>query len=318
MYDVLVGFSINKEETVVDPADRRESKITLESLPRTIAGSSLNVVRMLDDLGHKVKLLCTVGRDNHAPDISESLSEWRIDAYLISVRRGTPRTIVMLPEANPRGAVLYCHKPSYDEQALAQAAADVADQVLACQPKYCVATGVRPEDLVLVLQLFDHDGYRVLNPNVELIRNTAIFAKLVQPANLIIMNHEEASAYLGKGSSGFDKDADIDRIGHELMGHEVIVTMNSHGSRYIRHTADGNVESHYLPAFATNVVDPTGAGDVYLGAYLSARLASNNVLSAMRFASAAAAAKVGNVGGSTIPTRAQIQSFLRGNSSLQP
>lgn len=307
MYDAIVAFSINKEETVFEPRNRTHSKVTLDDLPRTIAGSSLNVVRALREFGHKVKLLCTVGRDSHAPDISESLSEWSIDPYLIPVRHGTPRTIVLLPEANPRETVLFCHKPPYDQGLLARAAQDVADQVAACQPKCRVATGVRPEDVVLVRELFRADGYRVLNPNIELIKLRREFSNLACMADLIVMNHEEASSVLGKDPVSFDHERDMPRLGKVLTGKEIIVTMNSHGSCYWHNPADSELCSHYVPSCAEAVVDPTGAGDVYLAGYLSARLGGCQVHQAMRFATAAAAAKVGKIGGSAIPTRAETE-----------
>ncbi|TCS36569.1 sulfofructose kinase [Paucimonas lemoignei] len=68
---------------------------------------------------------------------------------------------------------------------------------------------------------------------------------------------------------------------------------------------------HHLPAFAVKVVDTTGAGDVFHGAYALALGEGQKVAQAMRFASAVAALKCTRQGGRAgIPTRAEVEEFL--------
>lgn len=67
-----------------------------------------------------------------------------------------------------------------------------------------------------------------------------------------------------------------------------------------------------LPAFAVNVVDTTGAGDVFHGAYAFAVARGDDVDRAMRFASSAAALKCTKPDGrSGIPTLDEITDFQR-------
>lgn len=68
---------------------------------------------------------------------------------------------------------------------------------------------------------------------------------------------------------------------------------------------------HHLPSFAVEVVDTTGAGDVFHGAYALAMAEGQSVARAMRFASAVAALKCTRQGGRAgIPTRAEVDAFL--------
>jgi len=65
------------------------------------------------------------------------------------------------------------------------------------------------------------------------------------------------------------------------------------------------------PAFRVDVVDTTGAGDVFHGAYIAARAQGEAPRDACRFAAGAAAMKCTGLGGrKAIPTRAELEAFL--------
>ena len=75
-------------------------------------------------------------------------------------------------------------------------------------------------------------------------------------------------------------------------------------------TASHNQYVH-MPAFQTQTVDTTGAGDVFHGGYIYGLLQGWNLRDTLMFASAVAAIKCTKVGGRTgIPTLAEIELFL--------
>lgn len=68
----------------------------------------------------------------------------------------------------------------------------------------------------------------------------------------------------------------------------------------------------HVPAFAVDVVDTLGAGDVWHGALALALAEHQSELQAVRFANAAAAIKCTRFGGRKgAPTRAEVEQFLR-------
>lgn len=68
---------------------------------------------------------------------------------------------------------------------------------------------------------------------------------------------------------------------------------------------------HHQPAFATNVVDTTGAGDVFHGAYALAMAEGMSIPNAMRFSAGVAALKCSHHGGRAgIPSRREVELFL--------
>ena len=72
----------------------------------------------------------------------------------------------------------------------------------------------------------------------------------------------------------------------------------------------------HQPAFPVSVVDTTGCGDVFHGAYAAALARGLDLAARVRFAAAAAALKATRAGGQAgIPTRAATEAFLQENGS---
>lgn len=73
-----------------------------------------------------------------------------------------------------------------------------------------------------------------------------------------------------------------------------------------------------VPAQAVRVVDTTGAGDVFHGAFLHRHLSGGDLIESMRFAAGAAALKCEQLGGRTgIPTLGQLEEFLQQHATKE-
>ena len=73
-----------------------------------------------------------------------------------------------------------------------------------------------------------------------------------------------------------------------------------------------------LPGFNVKALDTTAAGDTFNGALVTALLEKNGLISAIRFAHAAAAISVTRLGAqSSIPVRREVDAFLSKQASLQ-
>ena len=85
----------------------------------------------------------------------------------------------------------------------------------------------------------------------------------------------------------------------------LVVTQGSHGARL-----HARGLWHTIPAFATQEVDPTGAGDVFAAAFALMLLESGDPVRAATFASCVASFAVEAQGTSNLPTRAQVDERL--------
>lgn len=88
----------------------------------------------------------------------------------------------------------------------------------------------------------------------------------------------------------------------------VVITGGSEGAWYYT----GGAAAQHQPAFSVDVVDTTGCGDVFHGAYAAALRWGWRVAECIRFASATAAMKASQPGGRQgIPTRERVEAFLK-------
>lgn len=89
-----------------------------------------------------------------------------------------------------------------------------------------------------------------------------------------------------------------------------VVTCGGEGCWYV--AADMPQKARHQPAFAVDVVDTTGCGDVFHGAYAASIARGQEVATAIRFATAAAALKATRRGGQAgIPSLAVVEAFLK-------
>lgn len=115
-------------------------------------------------------------------------------------------------------------------------------------------------------------------------------ARYLQYFDLVFLSHEDIEPMIAAGESLLS----VARTLAEQGPNEIVITKGSQGS--FIYTRDTN-EAFDIPAYpAKQVIDPTGAGDTYIGAYLGHRFASDNVIAAGKFASMAASAKLAYAG----------------------
>jgi sulfofructose kinase len=88
----------------------------------------------------------------------------------------------------------------------------------------------------------------------------------------------------------------------------VVVTCGEDGCWYMGENID---QPEHFPAFSVSVVDTTGCGDVFHGAYAAGLIEGMDLRQRVRLASAAAAVKATQRGGQNgCPTRTELDAFL--------
>jgi ribokinase len=100
------------------------------------------------------------------------------------------------------------------------------------------------------------------------------------------------SEQFGRQATGEDDPAQAARALHARYGNLAVVTAGERGSWCV-----GWGEAFHTPAFRVNVVDTTGAGDVFHGGFLYGLLKDWPLRHVARFASAMAALKCRSAGG---------------------
>lgn len=112
------------------------------------------------------------------------------------------------------------------------------------------------------------------------------FRKIADLVDFIKPNEHESETITG------EKDPVLAARQIGQLGSAVpIVTLAERGSILI-----DNNSLYRIPAFPTNAIDPTGAGDVYAGSFITDYIRKGNIVEAAMFASAAASLMVEQMG----------------------
>jgi len=129
---------------------------------------------------------------------------------------------------------------------------------------------------------------RLLGPDNRVIHkcNEEEFSKITRLVDFVKPNEHESETITGKK----DPMAALQRL-REMGATVPIVTLAERGSLLL----DGNTV-HRIPSYSTQAIDPTGAGDVYGGSFITEFSRSRNLVDAALYASAAASMMVEQVG----------------------
>jgi len=149
--------------------------------------------------------------------------------------------------------------------------------------------------------------------NVPVVYNAAPYsddaADLLSLVDVLIVNRGEAAALQGDKAGTADPGALAEGI-RKLGVPSVVVTLGGDGA-YAIHEGD----AFHEPAMKVNVVDTTGAGDTFCGAFAARLLEGTSFREAVRYAGAAGALATTKAGAqSSIPKRGDVERLLASSS----
>ncbi|MFH0853369.1 MAG: carbohydrate kinase family protein [bacterium] len=319
----LVGFSTNIEVTAIgyknDPLMQKQQLdvgVPGRGIHVIPAGSSFNLATVLHQAEQPVKLLYAVGSDFWAAILDGVFRERCIDAFPLSVRSSTNITISLYPEGDASHKVL-AGKGEYVQEKKAGVIEIIRRQVQQVKPANVVGNGVQLADAPLVLAMFQEStslekpSLTVLNPGASLLRSNNgsenatrvdILTSLLGLTQLLVVNQEEMGFLLrGLGLQ------DISALKAQTQA-DVIVTNGPQGAILYNGTSKPiPVQAHE----GVRVVDPTGAGDCFLGSFLVGRNLGKDLYGALEYAAAAASLSIGMAGGSSVPNVNEVEEYLK-------
>ena len=143
---------------------------------------------------------------------------------------------------------------------------------------------------------------------VDAERNVAGFEPILHAADYVIVSQNFAAQQTGSA----DPEQSASRL-QQKYGGIIVVTAGESGA-FCRTPEN----TFYQPAFPVEVVDTTGAGDVFHGAFMAGLLEHWPLSKILEFASAVAAMKCRGLGGrAMIPNRREVEAFLQSRGILR-
>ncbi|CAN5693852.1 PfkB family carbohydrate kinase [soil metagenome] len=297
--DVLgIGCAAVDDLIYVDAYPEANSKAPVRESVRDFGGLTATALVAASRLGSRCAFAGVLGNDELSEAVIAHLADEQVDVSLV-LQRDDARPVhsMIVVGQNPESRNIFFRFAG----------------VIAAEPGW-------PNDEVIQsakVLLIDHVGLAGSIAAARIAREAGIpvVADIEGEATpqleelLSLIDHLIVSFEFARKLTGLDEPAAIvDRLWAE--GRQLVaVTIGADGC-WFRSTDDSATQ--HLPAYKVHVVDTTGCGDVFHGAYASALARGLEANERLSFASAAAALKATQKGGqSGIPTRSVVESFLQ-------
>lgn len=268
---------------------------------QTFGGKGANQAAAAARAGGRVSFVCCVGADAYGTQVAENLRAQGCDVEFVfsdpQVATGT--ALIMI---GPRGENLLSVAPGANYRLLPEhverARGEIEQSALVMlQSEISLATlqhSVNVAHALGVPVMFNAAPARPLG------------ALPLDKITYLVVNETEAAAMSGLP---VDNGAQAWQVAEALLAlgpQVVILTLGAQGCLALK-----NGLRTQAPAFVVKAVDTTAAGDVFCGALATALVEGQELLTGLRFASAAAAICVTRLGAQpSIPNRAEIDAFL--------
>lgn len=146
----------------------------------------------------------------------------------------------------------------------------------------------------------NHSCYVILNgaPACDISENA------LKQVDCFVVNEAEASFYAGEIVSSYNEAERVCEILHGKVNRHLIITLGEEGSLIF----DGS-KKQYIPPNKVKVVETTGAGDSYIGAFAYGIINGRTLSEAAHFASKVSSLTVQGIGGQdSMPTIEEVNS----------
>ncbi|OPY31200.1 MAG: putative sugar kinase [Methanomassiliicoccales archaeon PtaU1.Bin124] len=264
-------------------------------LGRSGGGSAANAITAMARMGMRTGFIGTVGADEEGEFLLKEMAGTDLkgvamkgrSGVCLSLLAGNDRSLVVRPNAN-------------DMLTIGPAEIELANTYHAVHMSSFSGDAALKAQIALTEALVD-EVMMSFDPGMKYVsRGLEQILPLVRRTDVLFVGERELAKLTGMG--GEEGAFRIIELGPDI----VVLKKGAEGSVIF---ADG--ERHPIPAVSANVVDTTGAGDVFAGAFITGLLKRWGLKTSARFASEAAARSVEAPGRERYPDRGSLAEFSR-------
>jgi sulfofructose kinase len=296
---MIVGFGENSVDVVYrlpcyPQPGTMTSKVAIEQRDVRPGGQVATTLAACAALGLSTRYAGTFGDDEHGAMIREALQRRGVDVSLATTREAFNRyAVILIDSSNDERVVLWQR-----DVRLATSAADVRREWIAGASLVHVdATDV--EAAVALARMARQAG---LDVTCDIDQATAHTKTLLDAVSIPILAEHVPAAFTGES----DTERALRALRRSHSG-RLIVTLGNGGSAML----DGDRYLH-VPGIAVDVIDSTGAGDVFRGAFIWSLLQGDTSERMLQFANGAAALACTRQGAmDSVPTLEEVRRLLR-------
>lgn len=275
-----------------------------ESVALSPGGKGSNQSVAVARLGADVRFISKVGRDAFADLGFAVWADAGVEPMVArSERTATGAASVMVNAATGENAIVVCPGAAFE---LSEADVDAAADAIRSAAVFVTQLEQPVEAAMRGLAIAREAGVTtVLNPAPA----APVRERMLGLCDYVTPNETEASAMTGLPVGSEDEARAAARALRERGASAVVITLGAEGALF-----DGPGGGHLVPAFrAGPVVETTGAGDAFNGAFAVALAEGREPGQAVRFGCAAAGLSVTRPGTAlSMPHRAEVEALLGG------
>ncbi len=274
--------------------------ITGQDMAVAIGGKGLNQAVACARLGAATQMIAAVGEDGFAGQALSYLTTNGVDTSHVTRLSGVATGVANIFVAED-GQNMIVVTPGANARLTPQMI-DAAEAAIAGARALIVQLETPLDAVRHALEVARRHGVMtVLNPAPVQPGALALFPL----ADLVTPNETELAALTGIHELD---DASLTQALQAVIAagaKSAVVTLGAQGSATL---VDGKLVR--VPAFAVKAVDATGAGDHFNGALVSRLVLGDDLLAALRYASAASALSVTKPSADSAATKAEVETFL--------
>lgn len=264
-------------------------------------GVAANAAVTVARLGGAAAFIGCVGDDAAGDQVLEEFAAFDIatDSVQRIANRSTPTSVALVDRDGHRGLVNYVAADFFDraDPELVRVVDDAAVVLVDCRWPAGAVQALGAARRRGIPAVVDVDRPVDADPGTDTGRVLALATHLVYSRDALLGTTGESDIAAALADAAARHDAAW-----------IAVTDGERGVSWL----EGD-DLHHFPAFQVRAVDTLGAGDVFHGAFVLALAEGRTEREAIRFASAAAAAKCTQPGGRAgIPDRAMVDALLSG------
>jgi sugar/nucleoside kinase (ribokinase family) len=292
----VVGVGLATVDLFVEVPRSDSRLVDVSVFSMQAGGSATNILAVLSSLGVAGRYYGRIGDDNFGRFILRSLKELRIDASLVRVERGkvSPVSIIQIDETSRKRRIFRSrgNVTAPDPKRLPASLLDGA--------RLLCLDGSHP---ALQAALAEEARARHIPVLLNASQLSGGMGELLSLADIVIGSERFASE-LAPSDDAERSLREITRLGPRVA----VITLGEAGSVALEGNKLVQQESVQVP-----VVDTSGAGDSFCGAFAYAQLKGWPLERALPFANAAAGLTCRTLGARTaLPTLAEIKATLKG------
>lgn len=272
---------------IATPGETIESK----KLYTTIGGKGLNQSIALSRARAEVYHMGLIGEDGER--LRQYLNQNKVDITWVEyVKERTGHAVIQVDETGENCILLYHGANfSFTKTKLDAALSAFKHGILVLQNEI-------NEMAYIIEKAYEYGMYIVLNPSPITKELEACDLTKIQ---MFILNEKEAYALTGQNKM---EDV-IAGCRKKYPQAQFVMTCGKNGSLYF----DQN-QQYRQAAYSVDAIDTTGAGDTFLGYFVSTYVMTENIEKSLRYASIAAALSVTRIGAAqSIPTLEDVERF---------